>query len=113
MSRKRYEHRVDRRPVAQPPLAAYRSLLVRIAGAVLVGGLLTWLVPKSPWFYRLPMDPPVSSEEVWGVEVVQPIFVFLFDFFVSRVTSPFVLGPVVVAGVLALAFEYRRRRSAR
>ncbi|MCU4799511.1 hypothetical protein OB920_03875 [Halobacteria archaeon HArc-gm2] len=53
------------------------------------------------------------SEVIWGVDVVQPFFPFLFEFFVSRVTSPFVLGPVVVAGVLALAFEYRQRRSAR
>jgi|GEM_PF-1770154 len=106
MSRNRFGRDEVPHPVAQPPLAAFRSLLVRITGAVLVGGLVTWIVPKSPWFYRLPMDPPVTSEAVWGVEVGQPVFFFLFDFLVSRVTSPLVLGPVVAAGVVALALEH-------
>lgn len=107
------ELHVDQRAVAQPPLAAYRSLLVRIVGAVIVSGLLTWLLPKRSLIYWQAWAPADWSEQVWGVDVAQALVFFLPDFFVSRATSPFVAGTVVVAGLLALAFEYRRRRTER
>jgi len=47
MSSDRYGFGVGRRPVAQPPLAAYLSLFVQIAGAVMVSGLLSWGAPET------------------------------------------------------------------
>lgn len=113
MSSDRSGFHVDRHAVPQPPLAAFRSLLVQIAGAVIVSGLLTWGLPKRSLIYWQAWAPADWSEQVWGVDVAQGLVFFLPDFFVSRVTSPFVLGPLVVAGVVALAFGYRRRRIAR
>lgn len=105
MPSERSGFQVDYRSVAQPPLAACRSLLVRVAGAVIVSALLTWVLPKPSRYYWQMWVMAERSEVVWGVEVVQPFF-----FFLTRVTSPFVAGPVVLAGVLAVVFEYRRRR---
>ncbi len=108
MTSERHGFDVDRRAVAQSPLAAYRSLLVRIAGAVIVCGFLTWMLPKPARYYWQTWAMAERSEAVWGVDVVQPLVSFLPEFFVSRAVSPVVLGPVLVAGVLALTFHYRR-----
>jgi|AntDeeMetageno50_2_1112565.scaffolds.fasta_scaffold09198_3 hypothetical protein len=110
MSSDRYGFGVGRRPVAQPPLAAYLSLLVRIAGAVMVSGLLSWGLPKRSLIYWQAWAPANWSEHVWGVDVAQGLVFFLPDFFVSRVASPFVLGPIVIAGFVAVVLAFHDHR---
>jgi len=64
----------------------------------MVSGLLSWGLPKRSLIYWQAWAPANWSEHVWGVDVAQGLVFFLPDFFVSRVASPFVLGPIVIAG---------------
>ncbi|WP_177227548.1 hypothetical protein [Halomicrobium zhouii] len=51
------------------------------------------------------------SGTYWGVDMIDSALVGAVPaFFVSRITSPIVFVPVIVAGVVALALEYRRGR---
>ena len=91
-------------PAAPTPFRALGRYLVGTCAALFVTASVSRLAPKAAKFYRQPAPPHPIGEVVWGFDVAQPFSRFLFDFLVSRVTSPLVFGPLVVAVVLTLAF---------
>lgn len=96
------------------PVAAYRAMLGRIAGVVVLAATLSWTLPRYP---ELHPSIPISiarSEAFWGVDLMsRPLVEAVPAFFVSRMTSPGILALLLLAGVVALAFECHRRATAR
>lgn len=57
------------------------------------------------------LEPGFAAEwdRMFGFDVTQTVVFRFPDFLVSRLTSPLVVGPFVVAGVVALALDARGR----
>ncbi|QLH81637.1 hypothetical protein [Halosimplex pelagicum] len=101
-----------------------RNWVVRAYGRAL-GGLFAALVATFllylPFSTRLlpavrpvaPLEPGFRAEwaRLFGFDVVQPYAFQFVDFLVSRLTSPLISGPFVVAGALTLALVVRNRRA--
>ena len=101
------------RPSAPTPLAAFRSFLVRTLGAVVLTGVVAWSLPIPVGALAHVARISETSELYWGVDLAaQPLAWALPEYVATRITSPVVLAPAVVATVVTLAVEYRRRSTA-
>ncbi len=97
------------------PFGAYARLLVGVLGAVVLTtafwaghfrrelrrGILMAIPPEN-WQDQI--------EALWGVELTGNLVRDSVAFAVSRLESPVIVWTVVLAGVVALALEYRRGR---
>lgn len=105
------ERRKSTHSPARSPLAAYGVLLARTAGVVVLTAILSWTLPPTAGISCPPYVTCDLSGKFWGVDMIDSALVEAVPvFFASRITSPLVFGPLVVAGVVALAIEYRRGR---
>ncbi|QPV64237.1 hypothetical protein I7X12_06350 [Halosimplex litoreum] len=57
------------------------------------------------------LEPGFEAEwaRMFGFDVTQTVLFRFPDFLVSRLTSPLVVGPFVVAGIMTLALDARAR----
>lgn len=112
-----YEPHVTGRFPGRTTLAAYTHLVVRMAGTVLLTTAFWALVFDERLrmdFLRRghlsPSDLLAVRSNLWGIDLSGPFLGDVVAFTLTRATSPLVVWPVVIAGVVALAIEYRRGR---
>lgn len=111
-----YDERAGGRVPGYMPLGAYVRLLAGVLGAVVLTTAF-W----AGWFRHelrrqilMSGIPPENWRELlaalWGVELTGNPARDAVTFAISRLESPFVVWTVVLAGVVAIAIEYRRGR---
>lgn len=117
MGHDQHEPHVTGRFPGRTPLAAYTHLLARTAGTVLLTTAFWALIfderHRMGLLRRgslLPPDLLAARSIHWGIDLSGPFFGDVVAFTLTRATSSLVVWPVVVAGLVALALEYRRGR---
>lgn len=119
MPHRRHDLRLEARPYPGSPVRAFTRAVLGVLGGLFVLAVLWRMLPPGPAIPVEYLEHGVAGYErwmeiTWGFEwTVGAPNSNAVAFFSSRIASPFVWGPLLVTGLVALACEYRRRISTR
>lgn len=115
MPHRRYVLGLEDRAYPGTASRAFGRVLLRTLGAVVLLTALWAYVVQERLLVVLHYG-HVSRESVyermatmWGFEWTGALPADALSFFVTRVESPWVVGPLLAAGLLAIVLEYRRK----